>query len=66
MARTQALRKRNLYTALALATLALTIPVWVNEDGMIWSMWRDAPWLAAALAAVAAAFLVLRARAARD
>lgn len=57
--------KRNVYTALGITCLAATFMFFVNQDGMQWMMWRDAPLLALGLVALAVFFFVLRNRAGR-
>jgi hypothetical protein len=49
MVRSDNLRKRNLYLALAVSLLAMTFLFYADEGGMTWMMWRDSPWVAVAL-----------------
>lgn len=59
-------RKRNVYLAVALTLIAMSFLFAPGEGGMLWMMWRDAPWLAVPLMILAAVFLVLWRRASRS
>lgn len=59
-------RKRNLLMAGVVTLVALSFLFAPGEEGMLWLMWRDAPWLAAALLALAAVLLVVWRRTPRN
>ncbi|MGH7466868.1 MAG: hypothetical protein ACRENP_02680 [Longimicrobiales bacterium] len=47
------LRRRNVFTALALVFLVIPFVPYVQEERIGWFMWRDAPILATTLLALA-------------
>ena len=59
-------RKRNLLMGAAVTLIGLTFLFAPGEEGMLWLMWRDAPWLAAALLAVAVVLLIVWRRTPRN
>ena len=52
------LRRRNVFTALALLFTMVTFVPYVQETRIGWFMWRDAPLLAVTCIAVAAIMVV--------
>jgi len=56
---TQNLRRRNLFLALGITLLGLTFFFYPGTTGMAWMMWRDAPLMAAGMAAAGIVLLVL-------
>lgn len=59
-------RKRNVYLAAAITLLAASFLFAPGESGMLWMMWRDTTWLAAALLVLAVMFIVLWRRSPRN
>lgn len=59
-------RKRNLLMGAAVTLIGLSFLFAPGEEGMLWLMWRDAPWLAAALLAVAVVLLIVWRRTPRN
>jgi hypothetical protein len=53
-----ALRRRNVFTALALVFLVIPFVPYVQEERIGWFMWRDAPILAATFLALAVIMVV--------
>jgi hypothetical protein len=53
-----ALRRRNVFTALALVFLVIPFVPYVQEERIGWFMWRDAPILALTFIALAAIMII--------
>jgi hypothetical protein len=54
------------FTALAFSFMAATFLFFLNENGMVWLMWRDTTWLAILLTLAALLCAVLAWKTPRD
>jgi hypothetical protein len=56
--KSESLRRRNAFTAIALVLITLTFIPYVGEERILWMMWRDAPLVAVVMAGAAIALAI--------